>query len=515
MTLAPTRRQPYALAPLAAIALVMLVVHVATNAQYGFHRDELATVADARHLAWGYVVYPPLTAFFGRISIDLWGATPRAIRVFPAIAESVIVMLTGFMAAELGATRRWQIVAALAALVAPIAVVQGALFQYVSFDALWWVATAYFVIRVLRSENPHWWLAVGVTVGLGMMTKYTMAFFAVGLLVGLLLTPARRYLANRWLWIGVAISLLIFLPHLVWEARHDWITLTFLQHIHVRDVSQGRANGFLVQQLFLSTCVLTVPLWLGGLYYLLFEPGAVRFRAVAWMYIVPLLILTFADGRFYYLAPAYPMLLAAGAVAVERWLAVRAERASHVTAGDATPSVTTARVVIGILSAVAIASIVILPIGAVHSTLWKLHTEGVDHEYSEEIGWPELVRTVASVYDSLPPAERARTSILAGNYGEAGALDVYGPARHLPQVISEVDSYFARGYGSAPPESAIVLGYDMDDATMLFDTCRVVAHVTNSHGIVNEETRFHPDVLLCTGPSANWPERWEKMRRFG
>jgi len=194
---------------------------------------------------------------------------------------------------------------------------------------------------------------------------------------------------------------------------------------------------------------------------------------------------------------------------------VRAERASHVTAGDATPSVTTARVVIGILSAVAIASIVILPIGAVHSTLWKLHTESVDHEYSEEIGWPELVRTVASVYDSLPPAERARTSILAGNYGEAGALDVYGPARHLPQVISEVDSYFARGYGSAPPESAIVLGYDMDDATMLFDTCRVVAHVTNSHGIVNEETRFHPDVLLCTGPSANWPERWEKMRRFG
>lgn len=493
----------------------MFVVHLLTNGSYGFHRDELATIADARHLAWGYVVYPPLTAFFGRISLDLWGVAPRAVRVFPAIAESVIVILTGCMAAELGATRRWQIVAALAALVAPIAVIQGALFQYVSFDALWWVATAYFVVRALRSDNPRWWLAVGVTVGLGMMTKYTMAFFATGILVGLVLTPARRHLASRWLWIGLAIALVIFLPNLLWEARQDFISLTFLQHIHARDVAMGRPNGFLVQQLYLSTFALTAPLWLGGLYYLLFEPGAIRFRALGWMYVVPLVILTLAKGRFYYLAPAYPMLFAAGAVAAERWLWVRAELASRVTARDATPSAVTARVVIAILGVVAIGSILLLPIGAVHSRWWTLRPQPVNDEYAEEIGWPELVHTVASVYDSLPPAERARTAILAGNYGEAGALDMYGPARHLPSVISEVNSYFARGYGSTPPARAIVVGYGMDDALALFGACHVAAHVTNAHGVLNEETREHRDVLLCTEPRPEWPTLWARLRRYG
>lgn len=512
MTLPPVRRQPAARAPLAAIAVAMFLVHLATNGQYGFHRDELATIDDARHLAWGFVAYPPLTAFFGRISLDLWGPSLRGIRVFPAIAQSLAVVLTGCMAAELGATRRWQIVAALAALASPVAVVSGSLYQYVSFDALCWVATAYFVVRVLRSDDPRWWLAVGLTVGLGMLSKYSMAFFATGILAGLALSPARRHLASGWLWSGVALSLLVFLPNLLWEARHHFITLTFLQHIHARDVRLGRANGFLVQQLYASTSILTVPMWLTGAWYLLVAPAGARFRTIGWMYVVPLAILFFAKGRFYYLEPAYPMLLAAGAVAWESWLRQRGELRGHADAERA------ARIgggiAVGVLAIVAIASIALLPVGAPHGALWNLRG-GLNGDYTEEIGWPELVRTVDSVYVSLAPAVRARTAILTNNYGEAGAIDMYGPARKLPHAISAVDSYWLFGPGNPPPESAIVLGHDMDDATKIFQRCDVVAHVTNAHAVENEETRDHPDILFCSTPRAPWSVMWPKMLHFG
>jgi len=512
MTLPPVRRQPVAIAPLLAIGLAMFLVHLATNGQYGFHRDELTTLDDARHLAWGFVPYPPLTAFFGRISLELWGPSLRGIRVFPALAQSLVVVLTGCMAAELGATRRWQIVAALAALVAPVAVVSGSLYQYVSFDALCWVATAYFVIRVLRSDDPRWWLAVGLTVGLGMLAKYSMAFLVIGILVGLALTPARRHLASGWLWAGVALSLLIFLPHLIWEARHDFITITFLQHIHARDVRIGRADGFIVQQLYATTCILTVPLWMTGLWYLLAAPAGARFRVIGWMYVVALAILVVARGRFYYLEPGYPMLLAAGAVAWESWLRQRgelrghddAERAARVGGGIA----------VGVLAVVALASIAILPVGAPHGALWNLRG-GLNGDYAEEIGWPELVRTVDSVYVSLPPAVRAHSAILAGNYGEAGAIDMYGPRRGLPQAISAVNTYWLRGPGNPGPESAIVLGYDMSDATKLFEHCDVVAHETNAHHVENEETRDHPDILFCTTPRAPWNVMWPRMLRYG
>ena len=224
-------------------ALALVALHTATNGEYGFHRDELATIDDARFLSWGYVVYPPVTPFIARVSLTLFGASMIGLRFFAALAVGIAMVLTGLMAREIGGRRPAQLVAAWAAVIAGPAVSFGYLFQYVSFDYLWWVLAAWVTIRLLRSEDQRWWLALGAVVGLGMMTKYTMAFLLAGIVGGIVLTRP-RWLLNKWLWCGAAIGLLIFLPNLFWEVRHDFITLDFLRYIHARDVSLGRADGF-------------------------------------------------------------------------------------------------------------------------------------------------------------------------------------------------------------------------------------------------------------------------------
>ena len=205
------------------LALSRILLHALTNQGYGFHRDELATLDDARHLAWGFVAYPPLTPFIGRIGLTLFGPSTVGVRFFSGLAQGAALVLTGLMARELGGKRWVVILAGLAVWVAPVSFGQGALFQYVSFDYLWWVLAAYCIIRLLKSVDPHWWLVIGAAIGLGMMTKYTMAFFVIGIIGGVLLTPARLYLKSRWLWMGVGLAVLIFLPNLLWQIGHDFI----------------------------------------------------------------------------------------------------------------------------------------------------------------------------------------------------------------------------------------------------------------------------------------------------
>ena len=403
------------------IALGFLILHIAVGGRYGFHRDELATLEDARHLAAGYVAYPLITPFFGRVSLDLFGASVRGFRFFAALAQAVIVLVGGLMARELGGKRFAQIVAAVAVAISPVSLASGALMQYVAFDYLFWVLTAYFVIKLLRSENPILWVPIGAAIGLGMMTKYTMAFFVASLVVGLLLTDARRYLASKWLWIGVTISLLVFLPNLIWQSHHHFISLDFLHHIHARDIRIGRTNHFLVEQIGIPANILTIPLWIAGLFFYFRSPVGKRFRMVGWMFVVTLLIFVVAKGRSYYMAPAYPMLLAAGAVLEERWLASLSELQARVIR-----VATAAALIVGGI----IAGSMTLPLAPVNSKWWQVASK-IDSDFREEIGWPELVAEVAQVYNSIPPVERASTGILAANYGEAGAINLYGPAYGL------------------------------------------------------------------------------------
>lgn len=483
-------------ASLIAIALGRLLLHVLTNGHYGFHRDELATLDDAHSLAWGYVAYPPLTPFLARVALELFGASVAGLRFFGALAQCAAIVLTGLTARELGGGRWAQVAAALAVAIAPVSILWGALFQYSGFDYLWWVLAAYCAARLLRSADPRWWLGIGAAIGLGMMTRYTMGFLALGVAGGLLLTPARRDLRSKWLWLGVAASLIIFLPNLFWQFKHDLISLDFLRFLHARDVRIGRADGFLVKQLFVPANLFTVPLWAAGLWFYFAAPTGKRYRLLGWMFVIPFALFALAKGREYYTAGSYPLLFAGGAVLGERWIASR-----RVLAASA------------LLLGAAFGAIVV-PFASVNSWWWNHVASRVD-DFREEIGWPELVETVASIRDALPAQDRTGLGILAGNYGEAGAMDLYGPEHSLPKAISGVNSYWLRGYGDPPRQTLIVVGLSRATLGHYFETCELAGHITNRYGVQNEETLEHPDIFVCRGLRQTWPEFWKQFRRFG
>ena len=317
-----------------------------------------------------------------------------------------------------------------------------------------------------------------------MLSKYTMGFFTLGIVGAVLLTDARRYLRSKWLWRGVAISILLFLPNLLWQARHHFVSLDFLRFIHERDVREGQTAGFLPDQMELA--LLAFPLALAGLYYFFFKNDR-RFRMLAWMYLIPLALFLVAEGRGYYLAPAYPMLYAAGVVFLDNWLeTLQASRAKVLRVATFS----------ALLLDVAIAIAFALPTAPVGSAWWHFAIK-VNGTLREEIGWPEFAETVAKIRDTLPTEDRARLGILAGNYGEVGALNLYGEPYGLPRAISGVNSFWERGYGDPPPETLIVVGFPREWVDSHFASCQLAGHPWNRFGTANEETLEDPDMFVC------------------
>jgi 4-amino-4-deoxy-L-arabinose transferase-like glycosyltransferase len=489
---------------LGAIALGVAILHILTNGRYGFHRDELQVLDDARHMDWGFVAYPPVTPLIERIGLEFFGTSLVWLRMVSVLAQSAALFVTGLMSRELGARRLGQVVAALAVAVSVLPLFEGTEFQYSSFDYLWCVLIAYSLIRLLKSDDPRWWLAIGAGIGVGMMTKYTMAFFVAGIVAGVLLTPSRRYLKSPWLWYAVALAIFIFLPNMSWQARHDFISLHFLRYIHARDVGQGRANGFIRDQFLLSTNLLASPLWIAGFWYFFNEPDGKRYKLLAWLYLTEFALFFFGNGRFYYLAPAYPMLYAGGSIWWERWM----ESLSAKWSRGAKVATFTVIAIGGVA-----ASALVIPFNPVISAdNFALKNNG---DLREEIGWADLVAAVAKVRDSLPAERRASVGIIASNYGEAGAIDLLGLAYGLPQSISGTNSAWFRGYGNPPPNVLIVLGESREDVERMFQTCRLAGHNGNPYGIKNEESQQHPDIFVCGPPREPWPQFWKDFQAYG
>jgi hypothetical protein len=496
---------------LLALALARLLLHLLANGQYGFHRDELAVLEDAHHLAWGYVAYPPLTPFLAHLSMQWFGDSLGAYRAPSALAQSLAMLFAGLIARELGGRRLAQVVAAVAIACVPFSMLAGSMLQYTSLDYLWWVLAAWLLLKLAnagergRFEDRRWWLGLGLVIGLGMMTRYTMLFCAAGIVAGVLATPAlRRPLAGPWPWAGVALSLLVFAPNAWWQWQHDFVYLDFVQHIHARDVRIGRTGGFLAGQFMVGAGPLLAPLWLAGLAWLAFAAAAQRWRGLAWLYATALLLFWLAGARDYYLAPAYPMLLAAGAVALERALARLRPRVAVAAHGA---------LALVLLVALATTALVALPLAPIGSEGWRISRKLHDN-FAEQVGWPELAAQVAAIHRALPPAERARTAIYANNYGEAGAIARYGPALGLPAAISGINSYWARGYGNPPPTTVIVLGDDAEGIRDTPATCTLAGRVRIPHGVENEESG-HPDIYLCRDLKFDWAKAWPKLQGFG
>ena len=488
-------------AVLVAIAAGVVLVHLLTGNRYGFHRDELQFLSDARRLDWGFVAFPPLTPFVERIGLALFGVSMVGLRLFSMLAQAVAIVVGGLMARELGGNRLAQVVSAMAVAFSPISLFEGSEFQYTSFDFLWWVLISYFAIRLLNSGNPRWWLAIGAAVGLGLETKYSVVFCVAALLAAMALTPARRYFGSGWFWGGVGLALLLFLPNFVWLARHDFISYTFLQHIHARDVSAGRAQGFLRDQFLICTNLAAAPLWLAGLSGFLLNR---RLRMLAFMLVIPVALFWIARGRGYYTAGAYPMAEAMGAVMATRWMA-RLRRPGRVALQVAYWSA------FAFVSAYICA--VVLPLAS--NGPLKQFALANNSDLREEIGWNELVRTVAHIRDSLPPEQRAHLGISTWNYGEFGAIDNLGRAYSLPTPIGTTNSEWLWGYPTPPPATLIVIGLRRDQADALFTDCRLAGRNGNRAGVVNEEGQGHPEIFICGPPRKPWAQFWREHQAFG
>jgi hypothetical protein len=473
-----------------------MIAHAFTGAGFGFHGDELQFMDDARHPAWGYVAYPPMTPFFARLSLDLFGTSIAGFRFFASLAQALAIILTGLMAREMGGGVRAQVLAGAAQV--PYALGAGALMIYNSFDNICWILAAWFVVKLLRSEDARWWVAVGAAAGFGMMAKYAMAFFAAAIAAGFLVTDARRYLASRWLWAGCAAALLIWAPNLVWEARHQFVSFDFLRSIHARDVSLGRTRSFLPDQIYQTIA----PLWIVGLVFCLKTDSGKRFRAVGWVYVILLGALLIARGRGYYLAAAYPMLYAAGSVWWEQRLASMASNP-----GRQRRSWRVAWAVVA--AAAAIGAVVALPIGPPRWSMWNLR----EPELRDEIGWEDLVATVARVRDSIPLEDRGRLAVLTGNYAAAGAVDLYRDRYGLPAAISRINSYGERGYGDPPPETVIAIGIPREFLESRFASCRPAAQIRNRYSVVNRS--YLQGVFVCRGLNEGWPKFWAELPWFG
>jgi len=493
----------------AALAVLVLLVHLATAGVYGLFVDELYFLACGQHLAWGYVDFPPLTALQAWLARALFGDSMVALRLLPALAGAGLVGLTGVLARQLGGRPFAQVLAALAVALAPGNLAVDSYLSMNAVEPLLWMGCVAVLIRIIQSGNVRLWIWFGVLVGVGLENKQTMLMFTGALLGGLLLTAERRYVANRWFLLGGLIAFLIWLPNLLWMIEHHFPHLELLANIrrNQRNVALSPVQ-FLGQQV-LAMHPLAAPIWIIGLCSLLAGRAAPRYRALGWAYLLALGALLLTAGRFYYLLPVYPMLFAAGAVAIDGWLEPPRwhwVRPAYVTLLAAT----------GILFA-PIAMPVLPPdiqvryserLGLTQPQLEHRQSSALPQLFADRFGWPEMVATVATVYNGLSPDERARTAIYTCDYGEAGAIDFYGPAFGLPKAISGHLTYWYWGPHDYTGDSVIVLGeHQQENLEKYFTSVEAVASVGHPYAMASQ----HFQVYLCRGPKGRtlqevWPE---------
>ncbi len=489
------------------LAAVKLVFHLATAGRYGIFRDELYYLACGEHLDWGYVDQPPLIALVAWIARHLFGDWLVGLRLIPALAGAVTVWLAGKLARDLGGGPFAQILSALAVICVPIYLILHHWLTMNAFEPLLWMACVWCIVRAINGEEPRYWIWFGILAGIGMETKYSIAFFVVAVVIALSLTRQRLFLVSKKFWIGGVIAFLIFLPNLIWLARHDWPFLELMHNIRQtqRDVVRGPI-AFVLDQAQIMNPVL-FPLWLGGLIWLLMER---RFRCLGIVYLVLLGTFIALRGKNYYLSPIYPALFAAGAVGFERITSVRFKWS---------------RVAYGLLL---VASIVILaptvspvfsPEGAI-AYQKKLGIEPPKAEnqrtgplpqyFADEFGWREMAEATAQAYNSLSADERARTAIFANNYGEAGAIDFFGPRLGLPKSICNHQSYWLWGPRDYDGGIVIVLGSDGTGDREHFRSVEAVGRVEHPYSRRDE----HFDIFLCRGLTGDLRQLWPRIKNY-
>ena len=478
---------------------VVFAVLMALSPWYGFDRDELYFLDAARHLQASYVDQPVLAPLLAWVSLKLFGVSLAGLRLWPALAAGATVVIGGLTARELGGGRRAQVLAAVGTgtMLALLAV--GHMAGPTPYDILAWTALALVVIRIGRTGDRRWWLAAGAILGLGVANKHSAGLFAVALVAGALLSGGWAMVLNRWFGAGAAIAVAFTVPDLWWQAQHQWATIAMTQALNQANGGLGNVGTWVIGQLIMVTLAL-VWVWLAGLRFL-WRSGRPLWRALAWAYGLLFVLFAVTTGaKIYYLAGAYPYLLAAGFVAVDGWLAARPGRVRNLMLATA---LTTAA-----------ALPLVLPVLPAADVGW---TYKVDPINGDSIGWPQLVQAVQKTWLSLPPAQRAHAVIFTDNYGEAGAINELGRADGLPTAVSGHNAEWWWGPGNPRATTVVVIapgnapGYG-DYLSRFFTSVQPVATLSNPAGIRNQE--WDGQIYLCTGPTTPWAQLWPMLRHY-
>jgi 4-amino-4-deoxy-L-arabinose transferase-like glycosyltransferase len=495
----------------AGIAILKFALQLYAAPHHGVFRDEMYYLACGQHLGWGYVDHPPLMPFIAWLVSHTLGTSLIAIRLLPALAGAALVWLTGTMTRMMGGGRMAQALAALAVLTAPIYMLMQHWFTMNAFEPLLWMVCVWCVLWYIRSGDMRLWLLIGVLCGVGLEMKYSVALFAVGLIVGLILTPHRRVFASKWFWLGCLAAFLIFLPHLLWLIHNHFPFLEYEHNVRMtpRDIRRGPV-AFLIDQANILNPVSAV-LWILGLLWLLFTRTGARYSLLAWTFLVVVGVLLVTQGKNYYVSPVYPMMFAVGAVAFTQWFTSAWSRGAY----------TALLAVSGILLAP-----LSLPLLRPETYLRYEHALGtgpiikaenqptgrLPQFFADEFGWEDMVRKTAAVYWSLPPDERARTAIFANDWGEAAAVDYFGPKYGLPRAIAVHNSYWLWGSRGYDGSTMIVLGSDGTGDRQHFQSVIDSGQKTDNPWSREDE---HFTIWLCRGLKWNLQAVWPQLKKWG
>jgi hypothetical protein len=516
MTLATAFRKSWndgAAAPLI-IAFVILCVHLYTNAfaGYGYFRDELYYLACSEHLDIGYVDQPPLSIYILAVSRWLFGDSLFAIRLIPACMNMFIVLFTGLLAQQLGGGRISAMLAAMGAAAAPILMGMTAVYSMNSFDILAWSLLALVTIRLLKTDSPRCWLLLGLTLGLGALNKIGILWIGAGIVFGLAFTPARRWYRTPWPYAAAGIALLCFLPFIIWNLTHNLAHLEF-----IRNASSGKYGGlsplsFITGQILLQN-PFALPLWGTGLIALFVWTPLKPYRALGVAYLTAFGILMINwHSKAEYLSAAYPMLLAAGGVVLERFF----------SNGSRRWMVPAYMGFLGISAAVfAPFALPILPVetyiayadrfGMAPSSPEHKQLEKLPQFYADMFGWPEKAAAVAQAFYRLTPEEQARCAIFSDNYGRCGALDFFGMYYGLPRSIGKHNSYWMWGPRDYTGELMLVLGGGLKDKQEKFTRVDIVGTVASQYCLPYEN---HLNIYLCRGSRLPLKEAWKSFKNY-
>jgi hypothetical protein len=491
----------------AALAALKLVLHIYAGRYYGYFVDELYNLALARHLAWGYVDVAPMIGLIGRIEIALFGSSLSAIRLAPALAGAGLVLLTGAIARELGGRRFAQGFAALCALLAPGILALDHFLNVNAFEPLCWMGCALVLIRIINSGDERLWLWFGLIAGIGLETKHSMLIFGFALVAGLALAPQRKHLFNRWLCLAGALAFLLFLPNLLWNIQLHFPFLELQENIRRDGRNVSLTLGSFFGQEILAMLPLSAPVWIAGLWWLLRS----RYRALAFAWGIATTLIFVMNPRVYYLFPAFPMLFAAGSVQFESWL----ERPKL---GWVKPAYCMLMVLMGLLIMPTMLP-VLSPESYIHYVeVTHLQQPRIENArlgplpqlFADQFGWEDMAAAVGRIYNSLPADIRPRTAIFGQNYGQAGAIDLFGPKYGLPAAISGHQNYFLWGARGYTGESVIVMAGDRQDLERKFEFVQRVAHVGHPYAMPYE----HIEIFYCRGLKGLLADAWPQVKNW-